>query len=247
MPNQVEDAITKLLSIRADDMYSQQLAIDAVASIDDELKTTFSQQSIIWDQIIRCFTKHREKQSPIPQLLFELKQLKMLSHYTNGLSWPLQNTILTNKPAKQYLHGNKLYAGKVLSNLMCDLQNYQAQLKRDNTILYDEQQLMRKMVQDQKKALSFMDKLYVGLSERKTSPSVSIAIQSFIRNELLYTLQTKRNELRLQNQITEQGILNLELMLNTNHTLVSRLSMFLTSLLETLKMNTQLLWLMNKT
>jgi tRNA pseudouridine-54 N-methylase len=233
---QAEDVIIQLLAIEADDLNSQLQAITTITALSSELKSSFAQRSIIWDQIIRCLAKQSEKPSLLTLLLSELKHGEEIISTSSHLQKALD---------KQYFRSSERSI-QALLNIMIDLEKYHAQLSRDNIILHEEQRLLMNLYQDQKKTLCFVEKLQLGLSETQTLSSVSIAKRRFIENGLLYTIQVERDELYLQNQITEQGILSLELMLNKNQTLLRRVSQVVTLSLETLKMGTNILWLAEK-
>jgi hypothetical protein len=234
---QAEDVIIQLLAIEADDLNSQLQAITTITALSSELKSSFAQRSIIWDQIIRCLAKQSEKPSLMTLLLSELKHGEEIISTSSHLQKVLD---------KQYCRSGEWSIQTLLSNRMIDLEKYQAQLRRDHKILHEEQRLLRTLHQDQKKILSFLEKLQLGLSEAQRLSSVSVVKQRFIEKRLLYTIQVERDELYLQNQITEQGILSLELMLNKNQTLRCRVSQLVTLSLETLKVGTNIRWLAEK-
>ncbi len=215
---QVEDVIIQLLAIEADDLNSQLQSITTITALTSELKSSFAQRSIIWDQIIRCFAKQSEKPSPMTLLLSELKHGEGIISTSSHLQKALD---------KQYCRSGEWSIQTLLSNRMIDLEKYHTQLRRDNKILLKEQRLLKKLYQDQKKILSIVEKLQLGLSEAQTLSAVSVAKRRFIENGLLYTMQVEKDELYLQNQITEQGILSLELILNKNQALLYKVSQLL--------------------
>jgi Txe/YoeB family toxin of Txe-Axe toxin-antitoxin module len=214
---QAEDVIIQLLAIEADDLNSQHQAITTITALTSELKSSFAQRSIIWDQIIRCFAKQSKKPSPMTLLLSELKHGEGIISTSSHLQKALD---------KQYCRSGEWSIQTLLSNRMIDLEKYHAQLRRDNKILLKEQRLLKKLYQDQKKILSIVEKLQLGLS------AVNVTKRRFIENGLIYTIQVERDELYLQSQITEQGILSLELILNKNQALLYKVSQLLILSLE---------------
>jgi hypothetical protein len=134
-----------------------------------------------------------------------------------------------------------------LSVMKLGLENYYVRLQRDNITLRNEQLLMEQLFQSQREISSFLDKIHLGLSEwLASSKAVAGEKRNLVENSVLYTLQVKRGELKLQSKITDQGIKNLELIQNNNKALLTRISDLLTNSLGSLMTSSKVLFLMNK-
>lgn len=134
-----------------------------------------------------------------------------------------------------------------LSVMKLDLENYHVRLQRDNITLRNEQLLMEQLFQSQREISYFLDKIHLGLSEwLVSSKAVAGEKRNLVENSLLYTLQVKRDELKLQSKITDQGIKNLELIQNNNKALLMRISNLLTNSLRSLMTSSKMLYLINK-
>lgn len=200
----------------------------------------FTQRTIIWDQLIRCFGQQERK--PIALLLSKLKYWQELAsstrHTLSSHSLALlEKSLVHNLPAKQFYQ----HSQEILSTLIIDLKKYDAQLKRDSLILLDEQRLSRVLQKNQNDVLIFLEKLSSGLIEKKTNSEFG-----FIAPDILYTLKVKLNELRLQVSITEKSSVNLDLIQRKNQALISSISAVLAPSLNTLKKGNDTLWLMDK-
>ncbi len=134
-----------------------------------------------------------------------------------------------------------------LSVMKLDLENYHVRLQRDNITLRNEQLLMKQLFQSQREISCFLDKIYRGISEwLASSKAVAGEKRNLVENSVLYTLQVKRDELKLQSKITDQGIKNLELIQNNNKALLMIISDLLTNSLGSLMTSSKMLYLMNK-
>jgi DNA-binding PadR family transcriptional regulator len=103
------------------------------------------------------------------------------------------------------------------------------------------------LFQSQREISSFLDKIHLGLSKwLASSKTVAGEKRNLVENSLLYTLQVKQDELKLQAKITDQGIKNLELIQNNNKALLTRISDLLTNSLGSLMTSSKVLFLMNK-
>ncbi len=132
-----------------------------------------------------------------------------------------------------------------LSVMKLGLENYYVRLKRDNITLRNEQLLMEQLFQSQREISSLLDKIHLGLSEwLASSKAVAGEKRNLVENSLLYTLQVKQDELKLQSKITDQGIKNLELIQNNNKALLMRISDLLTNSLGSLMTSSKMLYLM---
>ncbi len=101
------------------------------------------------------------------------------------------------------------------------------------------------LFQSQREISSFLDKIHLGLSKwLASSKTVAGEKRNLVENSLLYTLQVKQDELKLQAKITDQGIKNLELIQNNNKALLMRVSDLLTNSLGSLMTSSKMLYLM---
>ncbi len=238
----LDDTINKILYFEDNDSESQKGAIRFLTNIGSDLKVEFYKRSTIWDKIIRCWTSQDRNGNFMAPLVSSLKYYKRLIVIRRGLPRIIDKLLLSSLFSygliRYYIDGSRYYRRNLLSDIMNRLEKYHAQLKRDNNILFEEQQLMQDLYYDQKKILNFMENLFLGLSERKTSTAFSKAKLDFIENELLYLLQVNQEQLRLQNQITEYGIQELKLIQSKNQLILQEVRENLLLPLETLKAST---------
>ncbi|MCF6202454.1 MAG: hypothetical protein L3J59_02125 [Methylococcaceae bacterium] len=133
-----------------------------------------------------------------------------------------------------------------LSVMKRNLENYHVRLQRDNITLHNEQLLMEQLFLSQREISSFLDKIHLGLSEwLASSKAVPGEKRNLVENSLLYTLQLKQGELKLQSMITDQGIKNLELIQNNNKALLTRISDLLANSLGSLITSYKMFYLIN--
>ncbi len=226
LQNKADEVVNKFLTLDTNNAKEKESGIAAVENMGAELQKMASRRSHMLKQSINTLSKNGDDGGPVATSLVDLRnKVEELDPNNFEFNMSFLRRLLSSipgvgSPLARYF-AKYQSADTVINDIISSLEKGREQLKRDNITLADDQAHFLQLNEHLKKTIAFAQ-----LIDQKLSEKLSMEIPSddpkaiFIKEEILFPLRQRIQDLQQQRAVAQQGVLTIEVIKRNNKELI---------------------------